>query len=105
MPTWVAFSVACAEDTVPAYMEFAFRVYNAVLLSANRVPLSSVNLPKLYKKQSLVLNNRPHLLATLELTIVTHAEFQGASWSSGTRNSNLKLSVVIKATDFSKFSR
>lgn len=55
------------------------------------------------KKQSVVLNNRPHLLATLELTIV-NPEFQEASWSSGTLNSNLKFSGIINSTDFSKFS-
>lgn len=46
MPTWVAFPVTSAEDTVPAYMEFAFRVYNAVLVSANRVSLSAKNMQK-----------------------------------------------------------
>lgn len=87
------------------YMEFAFRVYNAVLLPANRVSLSSVYLPKPYKNQYVVLNNRPHLLATLLLTIGKHPEFQEDRLSSGTLNSNLKLSVVIKSTGFCKFSR
>lgn len=86
MPTWVAFPLPCAKDTVPAYMEFTFRVYNAVLLSANRVSLSSVYLPKTHKNQYVVLNNRPHLLAALLLTIGKHPEFQEVRLSSGTLN-------------------
>lgn len=46
MPTWVAFPVPSAEDTVPACIEFAFKVYNAVLVSANRVSLSAKNMQK-----------------------------------------------------------
>lgn len=98
MQTWVAFPVPSAEDTVPAYMEFAFRVYNAALLSANRVSLSSVYLPKICKNQAVVLNNRPHFLATLWLTVVIHPE---DSLSSGTPN--LEHSVGNKSIDFTKF--
>lgn len=68
---WVAFPVHSAKDTVLAHTEFAFGVHNAVLLLANRVSLSGVYLPKIYKNQSVVLNYKTTFVSNF---IVNHDE-------------------------------